>query len=186
MSHKPMANWLGESALEVGETGGGNGGSTGDSGHRSSALDRFIESRVIAPVIANAGPDGVRFRQRLHGEQLAAPDLLCVEVVAVIRRQLHVGILEVNHAERAVIDLLPPLRCCVAAGSCATASPPMTRAMARWPRSRRPGARAAHSLCRGAGAPVGERLCARRRRGTRRARHCVGVVHGGAVRGGTG
>ncbi|MDH5294097.1 MAG: VapC toxin family PIN domain ribonuclease, partial [Acidimicrobiia bacterium] len=58
-----------------------------------------VDASVIAPVVADAGPDGVRFRQRLHSEQVAAPDLLRVEVVSVIRRQLHFGNLDVTQAE---------------------------------------------------------------------------------------
>jgi len=65
-----------------------------------------VDASVIAPVVADAGPDGVRFRQRLHSEQVAAPDLLRVEVVSVIRRQLHFGNLDVTQAEQAVTDLL--------------------------------------------------------------------------------
>ena len=65
-----------------------------------------VDASVIAPVVADAGPDGVRFRQRLHSEQVAAPDLLRVEVLSVIRRQLHVGTLEVTQAEQGVTDLL--------------------------------------------------------------------------------
>ena len=65
-----------------------------------------VDASVIAPVVADAGPDGVRFRQRLHGERVAAPDLLRVEVLSVIRRQLHVGTLDVTQVEQAVTDLL--------------------------------------------------------------------------------
>ena len=65
-----------------------------------------VDASVIAPVVADAGPDGVRFRQRLHSEQVAAPDLLRVEVLSVIRRQLHIGTLDVTQAEQAVTDLL--------------------------------------------------------------------------------
>ena len=64
------------------------------------------DASVVAPVVADEGPDGVRFRQRLHGEQVAAPDLLRIEVLSVIRRQLHVGTIDVTQAERAVVDLL--------------------------------------------------------------------------------
>ncbi len=65
-----------------------------------------VDASVIAPVVADTGPDGVRFRQRLHSEQVAAPDLLRVEVLSVIRRQLHVGTLDVTQAEQAVTDLV--------------------------------------------------------------------------------
>ncbi len=64
------------------------------------------DASVIAPVVADGGSDGVRFRQRLHGEQIATPDLLRVEVVSVIRRQLHVGTIDVTQAEQALVDLL--------------------------------------------------------------------------------
>ncbi len=53
-----------------------------------------------------ADPTGVRFRQRLHGEQIAAPDLLRVEVLSVARRQLHVATIDVTQTEQAVTDLL--------------------------------------------------------------------------------
>lgn len=65
-----------------------------------------VDASVIAPVVADGGSDGVRFRQRLHGDQIAAPDLLGVEVLSVIRRQLHVGTIDVTHAEQAVMDLI--------------------------------------------------------------------------------
>jgi len=65
-----------------------------------------VDASVVAPAVADGGPDGVRFRQRLHGEQIAAPDLLRVEVLSVIRRQLHVGAIDVTQAEHAVTDLL--------------------------------------------------------------------------------
>lgn len=65
-----------------------------------------VDASVIAPAVADGGPDGVRFRQRLRGERLAGPDLLRVEVVSVIRRQLRAGALDAGPAERAVADLL--------------------------------------------------------------------------------
>ncbi len=65
-----------------------------------------VDASVIAPAVADGGSDGVRYRQRLQGEQIAAPDLLRVEVMSVIRRQLHVGTVDVTQAEQAVTDLL--------------------------------------------------------------------------------
>lgn len=65
-----------------------------------------VDASVIAPAVADGGSDGVRYRQRLHGEQIAAPDLLHVEVMSVIRRQLHIGSIDVTQAEQAVTDLL--------------------------------------------------------------------------------
>ena len=64
------------------------------------------DASLIAPAVADGGPDGIRYRQRLHGEQIAAPDLLRIEVLSVIRRQLHVGTIDLAQAEQAVTDLL--------------------------------------------------------------------------------
>ena len=65
-----------------------------------------VDASVIAPAVADGGADGVRYRQRLYGEQIAAPDLLRIEVLSVIRRQLHVGTIDITQAEQAVTDLL--------------------------------------------------------------------------------
>lgn len=65
-----------------------------------------VDASVAAPAVADGGPDGVRFRQRLNGEQVAAPDLLRIEVMSVIRRQLQVGTIDVNQADQAMADLL--------------------------------------------------------------------------------
>ena len=65
-----------------------------------------VDASVLAPVVADGGSDGAAYRSRLRGERIAAPDLLRVEVVSVIRRQLRVGLLDVDQAERALDDLL--------------------------------------------------------------------------------
>ena len=64
------------------------------------------DASIIASAVADGGRDGIRYRQRLRKEQIAAPDLLIVEVLSVIRRQLSLGTLDVNQADRAVDDLL--------------------------------------------------------------------------------
>ena len=64
------------------------------------------DASIIAPVVADKGPDGVRLRRRLRRQHIAAPDLLGVEVVSVILRQLRMGGLEASQAARAVDDLL--------------------------------------------------------------------------------
>lgn len=64
------------------------------------------DASVIAPVVADGGRDGVRFRRRLHGEQVAAPDLLRVEVVSVLRQQVRAGAIDATQAKGALADLL--------------------------------------------------------------------------------
>ena len=65
-----------------------------------------VDASVVAPAVADAGDDGRRYRQRLRGEQLAAPDLLRVEVLSVLRRQHRRGGLDAGQVEAAVDDLL--------------------------------------------------------------------------------
>jgi predicted nucleic acid-binding protein len=65
-----------------------------------------VDASIIAPAVADGGSDGVRYRQRLRGEQLAAPDLLRVEVLSVLRRQVNLGVLDAAQAGRSIEDLL--------------------------------------------------------------------------------
>jgi predicted nucleic acid-binding protein len=65
-----------------------------------------VDASVLAPVVADAGRDGRRFRERLRGDALAAPDLLRVEVTSVLRRQASTGQLTPDQADAAVRDLL--------------------------------------------------------------------------------
>ena len=65
-----------------------------------------VDASVLAPVVADGGPDGHRFRLRLRGEAVAVPDLARIEVISVIRRQVHAGALDESQATRAVEDLL--------------------------------------------------------------------------------
>ena len=65
-----------------------------------------VDASVLAPVVADDGPDGHRFRGRLRGEAIAEPDLVRIEVISVVRRQLHVGRLTVDQAAAAIHDVL--------------------------------------------------------------------------------
>lgn len=65
-----------------------------------------VDASVVAPAVADGGDDGHRYRQRLRGEQLAAPDLLRVEVLSVLRRQHRLGGLDAGQVTAAVEDLL--------------------------------------------------------------------------------
>ncbi|TML43935.1 MAG: type II toxin-antitoxin system VapC family toxin [Actinobacteria bacterium] len=64
-----------------------------------------LDASVLAPVVADSGRDGVRFRDRLRGEVVAGPDLLRVEVVSVLRRHAHTGHLTADQADAAISDL---------------------------------------------------------------------------------
>lgn len=63
------------------------------------------DASVLAPALADGGPDGRRFRQRLRGQTIAAPDIAKVEVLSIIRRHLLSGALNQVEADRAVAAL---------------------------------------------------------------------------------
>ena len=65
-----------------------------------------VDASVVAPAVADGGDDGRRYRQRLRREQLAAPDLLRIEVLSVLRRQHRLGGLDAGQVGAAVDDLL--------------------------------------------------------------------------------
>ncbi len=65
-----------------------------------------VDASVLAPVVADGGSDGQRFRERLRGETVAGPDLLRIEVASVLRRHASNGNLTPEQAEVAISDLL--------------------------------------------------------------------------------
>ena len=65
-----------------------------------------VDASVVAPLLADGGPDGDLFRAVVRGQTLAAPDLLRVEVLSVIRRHVTSGSLDAQQANNAVDDLL--------------------------------------------------------------------------------
>ncbi len=65
-----------------------------------------VDASVIAPALADGGPDGDICRERIKGQVLAAPDLLGLEVMSVLRRQLANGSLTMMQATDALEDLL--------------------------------------------------------------------------------
>ena len=65
-----------------------------------------VDASVLAPVVADVGADGHRFRERLRGEPLIGPDLLRVEVTSVLRRRVMTGHLTPEQADVALGDLL--------------------------------------------------------------------------------
>jgi predicted nucleic acid-binding protein len=65
-----------------------------------------VDASVLAPVVADSGRDGERFRDRLRGETIVGPDLLRIEVTSVLRRHVDRGQLTPDQADAAVSDLL--------------------------------------------------------------------------------
>ena len=64
-----------------------------------------VDASVIAPALADDDADGDRARERLQGERLVAPELLDLELVAVIRKALFAGVLDERRAAIALADL---------------------------------------------------------------------------------
>ncbi len=60
---------------------------------------------MLVVALADDGPDGERVRVRLRGEHLAAPELIDLEVLSVLRRSERVGALNTRRAALAVRDL---------------------------------------------------------------------------------
>jgi predicted nucleic acid-binding protein len=65
-----------------------------------------VDASVLAPALADDGPDGDRARARLRGESHAAPELIDLETTSVIRRQLRSGRMEPRRAGLALDDLV--------------------------------------------------------------------------------
>jgi predicted nucleic acid-binding protein len=71
----------------------------------------IVDASVLAPALADDGVDGDRVRGRLRGEQLAAPELIDLEVVSTLRRAARSGRLDDRRAGQVLIDLAAlPLR----------------------------------------------------------------------------
>ena len=64
-----------------------------------------VDASVLATALADDAGDGDRARARLRGEQLAAPELLDLEVLSVFRRQVQAGRLHERRADLARADL---------------------------------------------------------------------------------
>lgn len=70
-----------------------------------------VDASVLAPALADDGPDGDRVRERLGGEQLTAPELIDLEVVSTLRRAARAGKLDDRRAGQVLADLAAlPLR----------------------------------------------------------------------------
>ena len=64
-----------------------------------------VDASIIAVALADDGPDGDAARARLRGEELAAPELLDLEVASVLRRQRAIGALDDRRTQLALDDL---------------------------------------------------------------------------------
>lgn len=70
-----------------------------------------VDASALAPALADDGRDGDVARTRLRGHTLAAPELIDLETISVLRRQLHAGQLDARRAELAITDLVAlPMR----------------------------------------------------------------------------
>lgn len=65
-----------------------------------------VDASVVANAIADDGPDGAAARDALRGQDLSAPDLLDVEVLAVLRKRWLNGDLSDDRLGAAIDDLL--------------------------------------------------------------------------------
>jgi predicted nucleic acid-binding protein len=65
-----------------------------------------VDASVLATALGDDGADGDTARGRLRGQDIAAPELVDLEVASVLRRQLSVGRLDARRARLALDDLL--------------------------------------------------------------------------------
>jgi predicted nucleic acid-binding protein len=63
------------------------------------------DASVLAVALADDGSDGARARDRLRGEELAAPEIVDLEVASVLRKHLTAGMLDDRRARLALADL---------------------------------------------------------------------------------
>src|SRR3546814_18191040 len=64
-----------------------------------------VDASVLANALADDGADGALARAALRGAELAAPDLVDVETVSVLRKRWLAGALTVRRLPRAVAAL---------------------------------------------------------------------------------
>ncbi len=65
-----------------------------------------VDASILAVALADDGRDGDKARARLRGEQMAAPELIDLEVASVLRGRLAGGHLDTRRAELALADLV--------------------------------------------------------------------------------
>jgi predicted nucleic acid-binding protein len=65
-----------------------------------------VDASILGPALLDDAPDGDRVRQRLAGERLAAPALIDLEVMSMLKRAARQRRLEEGRARRAVANLI--------------------------------------------------------------------------------
>lgn len=65
-----------------------------------------VDASILAVALADDGQDGDKARARLRGEEMAAPELIDLEVASVLRGRLAGGHLDTRRAELALTDLV--------------------------------------------------------------------------------
>ena len=64
-----------------------------------------VDASVLAVALIDDGPDGAAARAALAGKTLVAPQLIDLEVLSVMRRQVSAGAVPAARAELAIADL---------------------------------------------------------------------------------
>lgn len=64
-----------------------------------------VDASVLAPALADDGEDGDQARSRLRGEHLAAPELIDLEVLSIMRRAARAKRLDERRSGQALDDL---------------------------------------------------------------------------------
>jgi len=64
-----------------------------------------VDASVLAVALGDDGPDGATSRSALAGETLIAPELIDLEVLSVLRRQVMAGNMPPARAQLATADL---------------------------------------------------------------------------------
>lgn len=64
-----------------------------------------VDASVLIEVLVTDDDDADRFRERLYGEELAAPGVIDLEVVSFLRRAARAGRLDARRSAQALADL---------------------------------------------------------------------------------
>jgi predicted nucleic acid-binding protein len=65
-----------------------------------------VDASILAVALGNDGAQGATARRRLRGEVLSAPELIDLEVLSVLRRNVASGLMTVQRGGQAMGDLI--------------------------------------------------------------------------------